>query len=185
MNTRRISGLMPVVMVLALSIASPASGQSVAPGASADPLAPAWVTGTIQLAPSCDNPPMVMSDGVGQYRGVRCGPQTWVTSDPRLSGSAVASWNLDSYFGVPGTATGTVSVWSAAYEVTNDAGSWSCWDTAGLSLGPGTSATPVNPEALTCEGAGAYDGLMAILVLPETDRTISGLIFPGETPPIP
>lgn len=183
MHDRRALGAMPVAIaiLLALSIAPPAMAQSPAPGGPADPMAPAWVTGYIQYAPTCDIPSMTMAEGVGQYRGTSCGPQTWVTSDPRLSGSAVASWNSDVYF-LP---SGPVSLAASRYEVANDGGTWSCRDGNTLGLGAGTAPTPVNPEALTCEGAGAYEGLMAVLVLPESDRSITGLIFPGELPPIP
>lgn len=186
MHIRRALGATPMAMFLALSITAPTGAQSPGPARSADPLAPVWVTGRVQGAPSCEIPPSVMSNGVEEYRGHRCAPQTWVMSDSRLSGSAVATWNADLYSRVPGTdPTGSVvSVWSGTYEVTNDAGSWSCWFTGSLGVGPGRDPAFVNPDTLMCEGHGEYDGLMAVLVLEEGDA-MAGLVISREIPPIP
>ena len=77
-----------------------------------------------------------------EERGYRCGPQTWVLSDPRLSGSATSTWNADVYsFGGD-----TVSVRAGAYDVENDAGTWRCTFSGHLAHESGLLPESVNDE---------------------------------------
>ncbi|MEZ4596148.1 MAG: hypothetical protein R3C32_04465 [Chloroflexota bacterium] len=42
----------------------------------------------------------------------------------------------------------------------------------------------INPDTLTCEGAGAYAELTALVIINEDD-TVTAFIFPSDVPPIP
>jgi hypothetical protein len=164
---------------------SPSVAASVVP--SPDPaLASAWVTGTITLASTCTDATMTVEKDVGlHYRGFRCEPQTWTTSDPRLTGTAVSTWNTNVYFaGGDG-----ITVNAGTYDVRNDGGGWLCHyaDALGHGMGGVTGGTSDNDETVTCLGSGGYEGLTAIIANDWTTDPVSlkGLIFPGEAPPIP
>jgi hypothetical protein len=161
---------------------SPSVVPSVVP--SPDPaMAPAWVTGTITTAPTCTDANISIDAGVEHQRGYRCEPQTWTTSDPRLTSTATSTWNADVYH-VDGA---DISVGAGTYDVRNDGGGWLCHYADTLSHGSGLLASADNDETVTCVGNGGYEGLTAILVNDWTKDpvTITGLIFPGEVPPVP
>jgi hypothetical protein len=168
-------------------INQPFDQRSSAPGASIDAQAegPVFLTGTLQLAPTCASSPRddvpIAALAVGAYR---CGPQAWRTDDPRLTGEATSLWNADVYRGVDGGPV--VTVRAGTYEVRNDAGGWLCHH-AGVVRGTGIFAFPDLGETVTCLGDGGHEGLSAVLELDwsVSPVTIQGLIFPGEMPPFP
>jgi hypothetical protein len=170
-----------IACVFAAALAGGAAAQSDEP--SPDPLAPTWVTGSILLAESCEDAVRTVENGVTEERGYRCGPQTWMLSDPRLSGSATSTWNADVY-SLDGS---TVSVRAGAYDVENEAGAWRCTFSGHLAHGSGLIPESVNEETVSCGGSGGYEGLTAILVidLTTTPFPIEGIIVPGEEPPVP
>jgi hypothetical protein len=151
-------------------------------------IAPTWVTGTIQNAPSCSGPESDEVDGdVRRTRNTVCRPQTWTSSDPRLTGEVVRRWN-DDYYQMD---EGAISVNVDAAYLQNEDGGWACSNTS-LLRGDGMDAELVAGPAytFTCTGNGGYAGLSAILVddAPEllgSDETFVGLIFSGDFPPVP
>lgn len=154
-----------------------------------EPIAPTWVTGTIQNAPKCSGPESDVVDGdVRRSRNVECRPQTWTSSDPRLTGEVVRRWNDDIFR----TDEGTISVEVDAAYLQNDDGDWTCSNTS-LLRGEGMDAELVAGPAFTftCIGNGGHAGLSAILVpgVPEVssgfDEGFVGLIFSGDFPPLP
>jgi hypothetical protein len=151
-----------------------------------EPITPTWVTGTIQAAPNCSGPESDVVDGdVRRTRNVECSPQTWTSSDPRLTGEVVRRWNDDYYQ----TDEGTIDVNVDASYLRNDDGGWTCSSTV-LFRGEDQNAELVGGPAytFTCTGNGAYAGLSAVLV-PQTtsgfDEEFVGLIFSGGFPPLP
>ena len=175
----------PSAALIACLLTAVAAGVVAAqsPEPAADPMAPAWVTGSITLAPTCADPTIRVEGGVTEERGYRCEPQTWTLSDPRLSGTAASTWNADVYR----LAGATVSVRSGAYDVQNEAGGWRCTFADDLAHGSGLFAASVNAETVTCAGSGSYEGLTAILAIDTTTTPfpVIGIIMAGEAPPIP
>jgi hypothetical protein len=154
--------------------------------AAQEPIAPTWVTGTIQAAPDCSGPESDEADGdVRRSRNVECRPQIWTASDPRLTGEVVRRWNDDYYQ----TDEGTINVDVDAAFLGNDDGGWTCLNTS-LFRGEDQDAELVGGPAYTytCTGNGGHAGLSAILV-PQTtsgfDEEFVGLIFSGDFPPVP
>jgi hypothetical protein len=169
-----------------LLIAQPLDQQSTVPGAATEPIPPTWVTGTIQAAPNCSGPESDEVDGeVRRTRNVECRPQTWTSSDPRLTGEVVRRWNDDIYQ----TEEGTISVDADAAYLQNDDGGWVCSSTV-LFRGEGTDAQLVGGPSYTfvCTGNGGHEGLSAVLSSKATtgfDEEFVGLIFSGDFPPLP
>lgn len=123
-------------------------------------------------------------EGVRQERTYQCRGQEWETSDPRLSGASVSTWNADVY-SLPG---GPVSLRAGTYEVTNEGGGWLCRFADSLAHGQGLFFTPYNDETVTCAGGGGYEGLTAVVITDWTDFedvTIAALISPAGVPPAP
>ncbi len=180
-TTVRLSLTLATTALLALSVGQ-ASAQS--PGAaSPDPLEPAWVTGTLHLG-DCTDPTTAMVDGIRQERTWVCHGQEWETSDPRLSGASISSWNADVHY-LPG---GPFSLRSGRYEVTNGAGAWLCRFSDSLVNGQGLFFTPYNDETRTCDGSGGHEGLTAMVITDWSDFdnvTITALITPASVPPVP
>ena len=157
--------------------------EQAAPGAEAEVEA-TWVTGDIRYASTCESPPSRIGVDITMWRewGYLCEPQTWTTGDPRLSGTAASMWNADVYR----VDAGAKSVITGAYYVTNEGGGWAC-RSHGLQHGFGLLQPWENDETAMCVGEGGYEDLSAILVIggPAGPRTIVGLIFPGDVPPLP
>ena len=175
---------------LAPIIGSPGPNQaadpspSMSPRPSPDPaMAPAWVTGTLKLAPSCTGPTTTSSGGVWRNRDTRCEGQVVTMSDPRLSGTSVAEWNQDTHHTAVADG-GAFFVQVGTYDLRNEGGSWFCRYTA---LTQGVESLGPEAETSTCVGSGSYAGLSAMLVMDWTTLpvTITGAIFPGEFPPAP
>jgi hypothetical protein len=146
-------------------------------------MVPTWVTGELALAPTCADATITTEPGVRHEVGYRCEGQTWTLSDPRLTGTATSTWNADVYR-VEGA---EVTVSAGTYDLRNDGGSWLCHYAADLAHGSGLFTNADNDETVACIGSGGYEGLTAILVNDWTKDpvTITGLIFPGEAPPVP
>jgi hypothetical protein len=161
-------------------VGQPFEQRSSVPGAVTEAPAPTWVTGTVQPAPSCLNPDPVVDGDVSRSRDVECSPQTWTSSDPRLTGEVVRRWNFDTYQ----TDEGSISVWRDAAYLRNDGGGWSC---SANSLGK-DDVDVADPITFTCIGDGGYAGLSASLVLVDAGGNAEdfvGLIFSGDFPPLP
>jgi hypothetical protein len=169
----------------AFLIAQPLERRDRVPGAETEAIAPTWVTGNVQPAPTCSSPDLEVDGDVRRSRNVECSPQTWTSSDPRLTGEVVRRWNDDIYE----TDEGTISVSMDAAYLRNDDGGWACTN-SGLAKGSGTYAQEVTggTDTHTCIGDGGYEGLSAILVLSagqDFSEEFVGLIFSGDFPPLP
>ena len=157
------------------------------PGAETEAIAPTWVTGTVQVASSCSGPDSIEVDGDVRHEWViECSPQTWTSSDPRLTGEVSRRWNEDVFQ----TDEGSITVAMDAAYLRNDDGGWACSNSS-LLRGSGMSSEDVTGETFThtCIGDGGYAGLSAILVLDQAgagnSEGIVGLIFSGDFPPLP
>jgi hypothetical protein len=170
-----------------LLIAQPFEQQgSIVPGADAEAVASTWVTGDIRPAPSCSDGDIEMDGDVLRSRNIECSPQTWTSSDPRLTGEVSRRWNEDTYQMDDGP--GSKSVYIDAAYLRNEDGGWTCVDSGLDDSGSSTVATTTPVYAYTCIGDGGYDGLSAMLVLEPTvgySEEFVGLIFPGDFPPVP
>jgi hypothetical protein len=169
----------------AFLIAQPFERQGSVPGAETEAFAPTRVTGDIQPAPSCSSPDFEVDGDVRRSRNGECSPQTWTSSDPRLTGEVSNRWNEDTYQ----TDEGSISVGMDTRYLRNDDGGWAC-SYGYLVDGSGQFADPLagSTSTYTCTGDGGYAGLSAILVLEDTggfSADIVGLIFPGDLPPLP
>lgn len=100
------------------------------------------------------------------------------SSDPRVSGQATISVNFDAYPG-PNGIPGTTQVRFGKMRLVNDDGAWSGRFTGSLG-GSGFLQT------YWLEGEGAYEGLSYVVTAGGSGNTwqSSGLIFPGEIPPM-
>ena len=147
-----------------------------------DPVLATWVTGEIIPSPTCADAAFEVDGAVRRGRGASCTPQTWETSDPRLSGETAALWNVDIYE----VDSGSASVATYGYDVRNETGGWACRSTI-LDRDAGDFPSSFVGETAMCIGDGGYDGLSAILVIdgPDGFNSIVGLIFPGDAPPPP
>jgi hypothetical protein len=138
------------------------------PEPSADPLAPAHITGRYTYGGhQTVSPTVTVEDGVTHYRG----GETWEgigvsSSDPRFTGKASFTFDRDLYpdrFG---------AVWGTGV-ITNEAGSWT-----GTSVGairPGDGIAWRTWDQFT--GSGAYEGL-TIMLIKENTGEFEGVILP-------
>jgi TolB protein len=147
--------------------------------------APAWVTGKQHLGNCTAATSDTSEPGVTHNRDFLCEPQPFISSDPRLAGTVVGGWNEDIYQ-VPGNAPMDIS--AGWLDVQNADGSWHCtWDASFVV----NTEQPIPGATVTfsCVGAGAYEGLSAILALDAASTTgvptYTGVIFPGDVPPVP
>ena len=167
-----------------LLIAQPFEQGGGVPGAATEAIAPTWVTGTVQPASSCSGPDSVESDGDVRHDWItECSPQSWTSSDPRLTGEVVRRWNEDVFT----TDEGTISISMDAAYLRNERGGWAC-SASDLLKGSGQFSAPVTGATFNCIGDGGYAGLSAILVLEEAggfSEDLVGLIFSGDFPPLP
>lgn len=100
------------------------------------------------------------------------------SSDPRVSGQATINVNFDAYPG-PNGIPGTTQVRFGEMRLENEDGAWSGRFTGNLG-GAGFLQT------YWLEGEGAYEGLSYVVTAGGSGNTwqSSGLIFPGELPPM-
>jgi hypothetical protein len=180
--TLRLVAVLAVTTALLITLAGVViAGASLLPSpVLVPPIAPTWVTGDVQAAPSCSEPPPVADGDVLRSRDVECSPQMWTSSDPRLSGEVSRRWNWDTHQ----TDEGSITVGIDAAYLQNDDGGWAC--SASYLANAGVDVA--DPVTFNCIGNGGYDGLSAILVLVDAggnSEDIVGLIFPGDFPPLP
>jgi hypothetical protein len=183
--TLRLAAVVAVSAVLMLALAGAViAGASLLPSpVPVPPVAPTWVTGDVQPAPSCSEPPPVADGDVLRSRDVECSPQTWTSSDPRLTGEVSRRWNWDTYQ----TDKGSISVGMDAAFLRNDGGGWAC-STSYLETGAAVSAEDLLGVTFTCVEDGGYAGLSAVLDLMPAGGNAEefvGLIFSGELAPPP
>lgn len=181
---RPAPSIVSVALLLTIVLALPSAAQSSASSPAPSAQAPVWVTGMLQLAGDCEDAQVEAADGLLRQRGWLCAPQEWVTSDPRLSGTATNTWNADVWV-VDGA---LISLRRGTYEVVNAEGSWQCEFAHNLAHGSGLFFDPVHAESVTCVGAGGYEGLTAIVTIDWSDFqnvTLAALIVPGDPPPVP
>ena len=100
------------------------------------------------------------------------------SSDPRVSGRATITVNFDAYAdqsGMPGTS----QVRFGQMQLENDDGTWTGHFTGSLANGGFV-------QTYWLEGAGDYEGLSYVVTAGGNGNTwrTSGLIFPGEIPPM-
>jgi hypothetical protein len=140
--------------------------QSDAP--SADPMAPAPITGHYSFSGNQTVSPTVTREGdVTHYRG----GETWegigvTSSDPRFAGKASFTFDRDIHPGQVGAVWGTGTI-------TNEAGSWT-----GPSVGvirPGDGVAWRTWDQFT--GSGAYEGL-SVMLIKENTGEFEGVIVP-------
>ena len=177
-----IAGAVVFALGSAFLIAQPFGQQTSVPGAEAEAIAPTWVTGNVRYADSCTGPDSEVEYKVRHDWNYECSPQTWIASDPRLSGAVASRWNEDVYR----TDHGLKAVNTTVDFLTNDEGGWTC-SSSNLYDGYGLFPTQLTGKTATCVGQGGYEGLSAILIEDEADSShpFSGLIFSGGFPPVP
>ncbi len=184
-KARRSAGLMTLAVVIGV-LASPNAG-TVAQSASPDPLAPAVVTGTLDISGLIEQPGTRTTTAgslVTQLRGSGVTGITIDSSDDRLSGDLSIVFNEDEH------KDQVDSVWFAAqhgvYQIRNGDGSWS-GSMTGLSAGYDEQSIgpAVNMDSVMLQGEGAYEGLTAYLLVDWKDlpKSFHGVILPGEWPP--
>jgi hypothetical protein len=168
-------------MILAIGSLAASSAGVAAQDGSGGAAEAVWVTGNVQPAPSCSAPGSQLDGDVERLRDVECSPQTWTSSEPRLTGEVVRRWNQDIYR----TDEGSIEVGTDAAYLGNDGGSWACSNTY---VGQDFSEPGFGPATFTCTGDGGYAGLSAILTLEDAGGNVeefTGLVFTGDFPPPP
>ena len=167
--------------ILAIGLVAGSAGVAAAQEGSPEAIAPTWVTGNITLASSCTGPDIAFDGDIRHNWNYVCSPQTWTASDPRFTGEVAAMWNDDVYK----TDNGYNAVNVSARYLHNDEGGWTC-TSSNLFEGSGLFPTGLTGETANCVGQGGYEGLSAILILDDAaGYPFSGLIFPGDFPPLP
>jgi len=155
--------------------------------AAAEPSTPAKVAGTIdsEAGDLVQEPTDTVVDGVLEVRGGVAEGDRFEMDDPRLTGAVTLAFNLDVH-----KPSDFVDIMPAALalRIENEAGSWSGQGT-GVFHGGGTipQEEVFNLDTWLLTGAGAYEGLSAILIVDPTEDppTVEGVIFAGEMPPFP
>jgi hypothetical protein len=181
--TLRLAAILAVTAVLTLAIAGAVTADASPAPSPAPPIAPTWVTGTIQhVEGTCSRRDQKVDGGV--IRSAYACTQTWTSSDARLSGGASFLWNEDTYQ----TDNGAISVGIDAHYVRNDGGGWACVDSF-VAKGATPASELLTDTTFTCTGNGGYEGLSAVLVSKQAPDDLPeefvGLIFAGDLPPLP
>ena len=155
--------------------------------AAAEPSTPARVTGTIDPSASdlVQEPTETVVDGVLEVRGVIAEGDQFEMDDPRLTGTVTLAVNLDVH---KVSDFEDIVAGSLALRLDNEAGSWS-----GQGMTVGNSGAGMSEEEMlgldtwVLTGAGAYDGLSAILIIDPkgAQPAVEGVVFAGEMPSAP
>jgi hypothetical protein len=139
-----------------------------------DPMAPAFVTGSItQGSPSSSGTGSIDEYGANITTGF-VGPADWEASDPRLSGTETYTGNWRRF------ATAGFNVQASTRVVENADGRWV--GTATALPGP-----DYETDTVILHGEDAYEGLTAYALIDFRVFPIEfvAAIFPGEMPPFP
>jgi hypothetical protein len=162
---------------------SPGPSQGLSPGLSPDLSAgsPGLVTGQLvwdDVTSSGDFQEIVEVEGGARNR-VRERTARSEMSDARLTGAVKVIDNADRFFAGPDSFLGDVLWGTVAIE--NDQGTW----TGTLTGTSDRSAGGRGVTYIELVGAGAYEGLSAVLFERETAATLdwNGVIFSGDLPP--
>jgi hypothetical protein len=91
-----IAGALAFAIGGALYIAQPVEQPASAPAAQGDPVAPTWVSGSMQPVDGTCSELGVSNDGGFTRHSYEC-DQIWSSSDPRLTGDVSRPWIDDSY----------------------------------------------------------------------------------------
>jgi hypothetical protein len=166
-------GLVTLALVGGTGVAAIAQSGS-SPDAVPDPMAAAYVTGTVTFdGVNLAEPTTTNDDGVVRRRGESWGNLTVRASDARFSGKLTVTWHEDRY---PGTGDAGIA-WGVT-RIENDSGAWS-GPMTGLTR-PGEDSG-VNTAWLV--GEGAYEGLSAYMN-DHAAGIFDGMIFPGVPPAV-
>jgi hypothetical protein len=155
--------------ILALSLLA---GSAVGVAAVDDPMAAAAVTGTITPWSEVSAGTTSSVDGASLMDAARF-TTTWEASDPRLSGTTSITTNWKLYEGL------RTLVEAANYSLENDGGRWA--GTATSLVGERFGET----DTVVLQGADAYEGLSAYVVIDRASRTFNALVLPGGMPEFP
>jgi hypothetical protein len=176
MSVLRLLATATVVLVLMLGMVVSVTAQE---EALPDPMAPAFVTGSISAGTVTAVTPGYV-EGIEETRGAEASGLTVVSSDPRLAGSFSSTGNWDGYCTSACPGRGIFQVRSAIIEIRGEAGSW---------RGPTTAlaSEEVDIDTMLLTGEGAYGGLSAYLGVDWSSEptAFQGAIFPREMPPTP
>ncbi len=177
------------ISILAIGLLAGSSVGVAAQGeeAAAEPSTPAKVAGTIDTSGTAlvQEPTETEVDDHLEVRGAIVEGDRFEMNDPRLTGTVTLAVNVDVH-----NVIGSVDVvaGSFALRLENEAGSWSG---QGTSVGYNGSGIPeeemLGLDTWVLTGAGAYEGLSAILLVDATkdQPPVDGVIFAGEMPPAP
>jgi hypothetical protein len=154
--------------------------------AAAEPLTPARVSGTTgKDGRVVQEPSETIVEGVSMVRDfvIEWGPLA--VGDARLVGATTVVLNADVHTASDGVETVPQAI---ALRIENDAGSWSGQGTS-ISHGRGAMRPEeaLNLDTIVLTGAGAYEGLLAYLVIDGTrdPARVDGAIVAGTMPPSP
>ncbi len=177
----RIAVIIATTLLLAaLGVGALVAGaQSLSPAP--PPAAPAlsFFTGNAPTTGACQKagPTVEVSGGVAHERGESWGCLTWTTDDPRFSGVSVNVWNSDAVIGSAAVASGRPGAILAGRErLENEDGAWEgTWTELSIGSEPAMNAG-------WYVGEGAYDGLVAYVVMTDTRgvASVRGVIMPDD-----
>jgi hypothetical protein len=178
-----MTAIMAILLIGCTPAASPAPSQALSPGPSPDLLAgsPGLVTGQLvwdDVTSSGEFQESVEVEG-GLRQRVRERTARSEMSDARLTGAVKVIDNADRFIAGPDSFLGDVLWGTVAIE--NDQGTW----TGTLTGTSDRSADGRGVTYIELVGAGAYEGLSAVLFERETAATLdwNGVIFSGDLPP--
>ena len=176
MGVLRLLAIAAVALVLMLGMAVSVTARE---DALADPMAPAFVTGSISAGTVTAVTPGYV-EGVEETRGAGAIGLAVVSSDPRLAGTFDSLGNWDGYCTSACPGKGIFQVRSAVIEIRGQTGSW---------RGPTTAlaSEEIDIDTMLLTGEGAYEGLNAYLVVDWSGEpaVFQGAIFPSAMLPTP
>jgi len=161
------------ISILAIGLLAGSAVAVAAQDEAADPMALAYVTGTIA-------PGSVGSEGTTTYGDGFIGIDGYestdrlAASDPRLTGTALYTGNLQIY------EAARFDVQAGTVVLENDDGRW-------VGTTTGLSSYGLNTDTVVLHGEDAYDGRTAYVLLDWTSSppSFKAAIFPGEMPAFP
>jgi len=165
----------PVSIAVAVGLLAGSAIGVTAQSGDVDPMAPAFVTGSITDGQTASTETQTAEEGFTRIEVVS-GPDVWEASDSRLSGEVTYAGNWQRY---PYPAS--MQVEAATYELVNEGGRW---------LGQATAiatATISGWDAIVFTGEGGYEGLTAYVSIDWSTEPASftGGIIQGEMPAFP